>query len=732
MEKKKVSTYNDLITTGRMQKKSHKATFSLFNYLSSLSNPFQKGIEVCFFSLFFLLPLTFFPSSSELFEFNKMFLVYIVVTLVIALWSIDMVRQGKFIFKRTLLDAPILFFLTSQFFSTLFSIDIHTSLLGYYSRWNGGLISLVSYSVLYWAFVTYMNDQSLKKIVKAVLVSSTVVSVWGVLEHFGRSPSCLLITGSFDVNCWIQDVALRVFATFGQPNWLAAWLVAVLPISWFYLSTSDSIKKTTTLYYGGLSLLFFVTLLFTKSRSGFLAFILAFVVFWSASIYPFIKTKTKNIPQNLWLVPTIHTMSLLIVIALLGTPFTPSFPDKFLSEVKTTEQSEAIQGPALETGGTESGVIRKIVWEGALNVWQQYPIFGSGVETFAYSYYQGRPLAHNMTSEWNFLYNKAHNEYLNYLATTGIVGLGSYLALIGATVLLFIRPTKGHDLSRIELLLRAALLSSYLSILVTNFFGFSVVATNLLLFMLPAFYMSSQKDSDSEVKKSSNLLPNKALLLVITLFTFFTLYKVTTYWYADYMYADAISARNQENYNDAFNKIAISLSLNPNEAIYHDFLAQTLASVAVGIFPDDPVAAQKYAEASLEELEKTRELAPHNVKLLKSEINTLSDLSDIDDKHLLTTRSRLTDLRRLAPTDPSPIYQLGLTYAKLGMTSEAIDELNAVLLMKPDYKIARRLIAFLYREQKNTEKSREHLEYILKYISPNDVDVQKELQDLNK
>ncbi|MBF8303332.1 MAG: efflux transporter, family, subunit [Candidatus Dadabacteria bacterium] len=66
----------------------------------------------------------------------------------------------------------------------------------------------------------------------------------------------------------------------------------------------------------------------------------------------------------------------------------------------------------------------------ALEIAKANPIFGTGVETFAYSYYQYRPVEHNNTSEWDFLYNKAHNEYLNYLATTGIVGFVSYISII--------------------------------------------------------------------------------------------------------------------------------------------------------------------------------------------------------------------------------------------------------------------------------------------------------------
>ena len=85
---------------------------------------------------------------------------------------------------------------------------------------------------------------------------------------------------------------------------------------------------------------------------------------------------------------------------------------------------------------SESIDIRKIVWKGAVNLGLQYPLFGTGVETFAYSYYFVRPVEHNLTSEWDYLYNKAHNEYLNFFATTGVAGLATYLLYIGAVIIL--------------------------------------------------------------------------------------------------------------------------------------------------------------------------------------------------------------------------------------------------------------------------------------------------------
>src|SRR3989339_981087 len=143
----------------------------------------------------------------------------------------------------------------------------------------------------------------------------------------------------------------------------------------------------------------------------------------------------------------------------------------------------------IRVGGSDSMDIRKVVWQGAIELGQRYPLFGPGVETFAYTYYWVRPAAHNLLSEWDFLYNKAHNEYLNFLATTGFFGLLTYLLLIFSIIRVIARSNatwlswiplagKSHstnDLKTENRELKTPLLLGSLSILITNYFGFSVV-----------------------------------------------------------------------------------------------------------------------------------------------------------------------------------------------------------------------------------------------------------------
>src|SRR3989344_385089 len=118
---------------------------------------FDKGIKSSFYLLFLIVPLILFSKTSEIFEFNKMVFVYAISSIILFFWFGKMIVDKRFIFRRTILDLPLIIFLGSQVISTLLSIDVRTSIFGYYSRFNGGLLSSISYIFLYWAYVSNMD-----------------------------------------------------------------------------------------------------------------------------------------------------------------------------------------------------------------------------------------------------------------------------------------------------------------------------------------------------------------------------------------------------------------------------------------------------------------------------------------------------------------------------------------------------------------------------------------------
>jgi len=651
-------------------------------------------MQILFYILFSVTPLILWPKTSELFEFNKMIFVYLLTTLIVAVWAIRCLIAKKFIFRRTLLDIPLLIFLGSQILSTIFSIDLRTSLLGYYSRFNGGLLSSISYSILYWAFVSNMNKEKAVKSIHLLFYSATVVSIIAFLEHFNINLTCALMGQGLN-SCWIQDVQNRVFSTLGQPNWLATWIVALIPLTLYQILYSKNVKRIL-LYL--LSLLLFTTLLFTKSRSGLLGFVFADFIFWG-----FILIKYKK----QFLVQTIVLNSLFVVLFfLISSPFT----------VHRSLVTPPI-GPALETGGTESGTIRKIVWKGALQIWLHNPITGSGVETFAFSYYKFRPVEHNLVSEWDFLYNKAHNEYLNFLATSGSVGLLSYLIVIGSSLFIFfknfqfsvfnfqsnsnLKISKNENSMKIDnyKLLITALGAGYFGLLIANFFGFSTVSTQLEFFLFPAFAITVASSTQYVESKKNTLSNNqKIAVLAILLTTSYILLTILRYWYADTQFAMGKSYNDQGGYVKGQTYLQNAIKYLPSEPIFHSELANSYSGITLSLHElKKDNEALPFIDLAISESVKATTLSPTNVNLLRNQAGVLLKLATIDPKYLGLAKETLISATQKAPTDAKFLYNLALTYMRTEDTDEAVKLLGKVIEMKPNYNEAKNLLNMIHK-----------------------------------
>jgi tetratricopeptide (TPR) repeat protein len=740
----------------------------------------DRIIQSSFYLLFFLVPLVLTPFNYELFEYNKMMLTYGLTVIITGSWMIKMVISKEIKIARTPLDLPILLFLFSQIVSTVFSIDRHVSLFGYYSRFNGGLLSTISYVLLYYAFVTNFPKEKIRKFLLFTLSSGLLVSIYGILEHFG-----------IDKDIWVQDVQNRVFSTLGQPNWLAAYLAVLIPITLgigltnFTKKSAESngrsqnakvksqnrylnLKNIGILGYWVMGLLFYSTLLFTKSRSGFLGFWAVFIIMgimiWitTMSLSHFL-TAVKKCDTNFVKEFFLFTCIFLFVAFLFGTPFEQvnrfTFTQLINHQPPTTNHQPAKPSgdSIIDIGITGSSKIREIVWKGSLDVFKNYPLFGSGVETFAFSYYQFRPKEHNMTSEWDFLYNKAHNEYLNYAATTGAFGLGSYLLIILVFVGWNIKNSIRYQVSGIRyknkedknipntyyVILNTALFSAWLSILITNFFGFSVVVIQLFFFLIPAISFILAEDLKSlYLYKINNIImkqfnnetiTNRQIVIIfILLFVIcYLLFVLARLWYADTLFASGYHASRSSDYTTAYQKLKEAISMNPEEPLYYDELSIPAAylSIALDDEKESTLSGQLKEEAII-----ASDIAVsnswHNVNYWKNQTRLYYALAQLDEKYLLRALNALEKAKLLSPTDPKIGYNLALIYDKMGKKKEAIETLIQATELKTDYRDAYYALAFLYDKNKEKQKAKEALSYILTRLNPNDEEAKKKLEEL--
>ncbi|MDP3917931.1 MAG: O-antigen ligase family protein [Candidatus Woesebacteria bacterium] len=607
-------------------------------------------MPVLFNILFLILPLVFFKNTSELFEFNKVIVLYLFTSLIVSGWLIESIKQRKFIFRPTKLDVPLVIYLSIYLISTLFSIDPRTSWLGYYSRFNGGLVTQICYALLYWAFVSNLNQKQAQKVISYMLYAVGIAALLAIGERFGIFATCGMMNFGLKESCWVQDVQARVFSTLGQPNWLAALLVALIPISWVYAMKHKA--------YGILSILFFVTLLFTKSRSGLLAFAVSAIIFWGFMLKRHVK----------------EFLILNIIFLILFFVFNKPSPYPLVPA----------QGNSLETGGTESGTIRKYVWLGALSVFKHYPILGTGPETFAFSYPMFKPVGHNLTSEWDFIYNKAHNEFLNYLANTGILGFISYLSLITFSIIIISKSGKYEYLA------------GFIAILVTNFFGFSVVPVSLLFFLLPAIALVSSSDYKIHLDKTKLKLFERLMIYLVLIINIYFLFIIYYYWKADIYY-------NSSQFEKA-------LSISPNEPNYISKLALT--------------------DTKVETASKALKLSPYNQNVRKILISNLVKNADTDPNNLKLAETVINNGIKLSPNDPKLYYQLGILQLKIAKNNEAVANLEKAVELKTNYKEGRYALGMTYKSLNMPEEAKQEFEYILKNIDPDDELTKKNLDDI--
>ena len=630
-----------------------------------------------------------------------------------------MIREKRWIFDPTPLAIPWALFLSSQIFSTVFSIHPWTSWLGYYSRFNGGLASTLAYALLYFGITSNLEKKDVPIILHSILIGGVFAALYAFPEHFGHSPSCWLITNSFDVNCWVQDVQTRVFGTFGQPNWLAAYLIGVLPFSIGLSLFFWERKKWTSVLYILASTLLFTVLLFTKSRSGILGLGigLIFSLVNTALFFTFLHRRKKlaELKKTNWksvLIPlTITGFIWISLFFTIGSSFRETILQTigmYASNSSSSRSEPAIEKPAtgtqLESGGTESGVIRSIVWKGALAVWNRYPIFGSGVETFAYSYYQDRPIEHNMVSEWDFLYNKAHNEVLNYLATTGVVGLSSYLLLI---VFIFywsirkiVQAFREKEISLRSFFLAITMLSGLLAIHVSNFLGFSTVAvSSLSMSAFPAIlvllFSSSNKGSSTIRSTQVNAFAIEQWFAIggILLVTFIGLRSVYDYWKADTLFTLAKrSSQRVSNLNDidrTMQLFSASIQRSPNEALFRDEFAYFSSQIAVLLAQENEATlSAQIAQISIQSLMEAKALNNRNLNFYKSRAKTYIVLSQLEKAFLKDAYLALDEAGKIAPTDPKIPYNLGVLAQESENLELAKTWYERTLQLKPDYQEA--------------------------------------------
>lgn len=407
----------------------------------SIKEIIRRPIFLILSALLFITPLVMVNDTNELFEFPKAFFVYFLGTVVFSIGLTALVIKKRKIFWPSY---AVLLFLITNLISTIFSSHVYTSFWGYYTRFNDGLLSILIFIAIYFVCLNWSNEWSVQNLLKISALTIFPISMIGVMQHYAIGAD--------------YEQIERVYSTFGQPNWLAQYLVMVLPVVLYFFATGFWI------FWGIVFALGFACLWFSYSMSGILGFAVMSVVFFWIFYYK------KNFRSGS-LVKIVILYLLCLVFALFNLGL---YKAKIHDALKDFgKRAESIVKVYAQEGGyklSDPGFIRLGLWDGSFKLFlssQKIFTIGTGPETFPYAFQPFRPLSLNYSSEWDYVFNKPHNYYLEVMTETGILGFLAFIYLVF------------HTLKKMPYYL----LPGIAGFLVTNIFGWPVVATSLLFWV---------------------------------------------------------------------------------------------------------------------------------------------------------------------------------------------------------------------------------------------------------
>jgi putative inorganic carbon (HCO3(-)) transporter len=263
------------------------------------------------------------------------------------------------------------------------------------------LWTTLSYLAVFFALFRLINRRwQLEYIIAALFISASLVSIYGIAQHFGYDFVPVSMYGQrFDV--------ARSFATFGSATYFGAFLALILPVSliFFVMYSSRSLPKWLTATTSFLSL---IALLFTYTRAAWLG------VAVSLFIFLFFLVKGRLLFKKF------VTIVLLVILVGLVITMVPSYYQKYSFKERIISIFKI---------GSESIAGRLLTWQAAVHMVASKPMLGSGPDTFGLLFPKYRPSSWFKVRQTE-LTNKAHNNILQMAATTGILGLVAYLWLI--------------------------------------------------------------------------------------------------------------------------------------------------------------------------------------------------------------------------------------------------------------------------------------------------------------
>lgn len=188
-------------------------------------------LEVGWLAAIVIAPLFFNTSSNRVFEPDKLSVVRSIAFVMAAAWLLRLVEewagrrresgQASPLLRigwRTPMVLPTLFTAVVYLVSAAFSVSRFVSFFGSYVRLQGTFTTL-SYAVIFLIILDRMRTPAqVDRFITTLILNSLPIALYGFVQHSGRDPLP-----------WLGDVTQRVASNMGNPIFVAAYMIMVVP-----------------------------------------------------------------------------------------------------------------------------------------------------------------------------------------------------------------------------------------------------------------------------------------------------------------------------------------------------------------------------------------------------------------------------------------------------------------------------------------------------------------------
>lgn len=650
-----------------------------------------KVSKVAIYLLVFILPIFFLPFTANVLDFNKQALLIVLVLISLFCWLLRALIEGKLSLNLSWLNLPVIIFLVVLGFATIFSLSSYASFWGWPLNISSSFLTTLGFVLFYFLVINLFQKEDVLGLLLTLVIASLLTIVFAGLQIFGQ----FLIP--FDFTKAVS------FNTIGTVNSLGIFVAGLLVL----ISSLILISR-------GLMRLFF----FLVGLAGFvLLFLVNFWISWilllvGAMVILTFGITRREIFQASWLVlPMIFLLVSLffagLKIPLSGLPATP------LEVAPAQKTSLSIAFQVFKDRGPIS------------------LLFGSGPGTFVFDYSKFKPVEINQTFFWGVRFGSAASEILDKLATTGFLGLLSFLAILAVFLWLAFQWLIKKTKTAFPWVFGLGIFAAWLAVTVGLFlYSFNLSLAFIFWFLTACFVVLIGAKTKSFVLEPSSLAAIGAsfIFILLLILGIGLLFLGGQRYIAEIRYQQALTAVQVGDNQKAVNYLL--------SAIFHtgqkqDHYLRDLAQV--------------YLFRIQEELNRTKvtpeEIGQRITSLIANAVNSATTATNLEPNNVANWTVRglvyqnlinliggaqdwaiksYEEAAKLEPKNPFIFTQIGRVYLAQNNLEKAREQFEKSLALKTDYAPAHFQLAMVYIQENKIKEAINKLEET-KLVAPFDI-----------